>query len=225
MRSSALFVALCFFFLYTQLAVADFSQGFSAYEASSFQVALAEFRKVSRQGDARAQYMLGRMYQHGYGVVANNGVAIDYYRMAAEQGHAKAQYTLGVMHQKGLDLPILQDTVDDSIETGLGPVGAMQGMRTAATHRLGLSYSEAEKWYSLAANQGLVEAQYNLGLMYASGAGIPQNYPVAYFWWAVAEGFGNKRAAEKLGILKLRMTQNDLAEGMRLTNDWRINHR
>ena len=158
MRSSALFVALCFFFLYTQLAVADFSQGFSAYEASSFQVALAEFRKSSRQGDARAQYMLGRMYQHGYGVVVNNGVAIDYYRMAAEQGHAKAQYTLGVIHQKGLDLPILQDTVDESIETGLGPVGAMQGMRTAATHRLGLSYSEAEKWYSLAANQGLVEA-------------------------------------------------------------------
>ena len=225
MRSLALFVALCFFFLYTQLAVADFSQGFAAYEASNFQVALSEFRKASREGDVRAQYMLGRMYQHGYGVAENNGVAIDYYRRAAEQGHAKAQYALGIMHQKGLDLPILQDMADDSIETGIGPVGIMQGMRTAATHRLGLSYSEAEKWYSLAANQGLVEAQYNLGLMYASGAGIPQNYAAAYFWWAVAEGFGNKRAAEKLGILRLRMTQNDLAEGTRLTNDWRRNQR
>ena len=71
----------------------------------------------------------------------------------------------------------------------------------------------------------MVEAQYNLGLMYASGAGIPRNYVAAYFWWAVAEGFGNKRAAEKLGVLKLRMTQNDLAEGMRLTSDWRVNHR
>jgi len=34
-------------------------------------------------------------------------------------------------------------------------------------------YDEAVKWYRLAAEQGLAEAQYNLRLMYKSGHGAP----------------------------------------------------
>ena len=40
-------------------------------------------------------------------------------------------------------------------------------------------------WYRLAAEQGDVAAQYNLGLMYATGAGVPQNYQRAYMWFSL----------------------------------------
>lgn len=35
-------------------------------------------------------------------------------------------------------------------------------------------YKEAFKWYSKAANQGYAVAQYNLGVMYENGSGVPK---------------------------------------------------
>ena len=37
-------------------------------------------------------------------------------------------------------------------------------------------YSEAEKWYRKAAEQGFARAQDNLGWMYYKGYGVQQNY-------------------------------------------------
>jgi TPR repeat protein len=39
------------------------------------------------------------------------------------------------------------------------------------------------KWYRLAAEQGHAKAQYNLGLMYYNGEGVPEDYVIAYMWW------------------------------------------
>ena len=36
------------------------------------------------------------------------------------------------------------------------------------------------RWYRLAAEQGLADAQNNLGLMYANGEGLPDDYVLAY---------------------------------------------
>jgi len=36
-------------------------------------------------------------------------------------------------------------------------------------------HMEAAKWYKLAAQQGDADAQYNLGLMYSDGRGVPQD--------------------------------------------------
>jgi TPR repeat protein len=35
-------------------------------------------------------------------------------------------------------------------------------------------------WYRKAAEQGLSEAQYNLGVMYANGEGVAQDYAAAH---------------------------------------------
>lgn len=205
---------------------AGFSEGLTAYEISDFSAALIEFRGVSRKGgDLRANYMLGHMYQHGHGVAKNNNIAMGYFRIAADLGHAKSQYRLGLMHQKGFDLPTVEELVR-SVETGIGPVGLTRKGRAGNFNtNLGLSYAEAERWYLLAANQGLVEAQYNLGLMYASGGGIQQNYAIAYFWWSLAKESGNQRAGEKLGVLKIRMTQDEFSEGKRLIKQWSLENR
>src|SRR5262245_27961861 len=43
-------------------------------------------------------------------------------------------------------------------------------------------YSEAVKWYRLAASQGFGMAQYDIGYMYAYGRGVQQNYVLAHMW-------------------------------------------
>ena len=199
---------------------ADFDNGVAAYGLSDFAPALREFRSAAQQGDARAQYLLGLMHENGQGVPANNTDAMKWYRMAAERGHAKSQYNLGVMHERGMDLPSTQrsgDVLGEALGVSVAPA------HTA--HRLGLSNSAAVKWYRMAANQGLVDAQYNLGLMYASGSGVPENYVGAYLWWTVAKAYGNEKAATKLNVLKPLMSERDIVEAQRLATDWWEQHR
>ena len=52
-------------------------------------------------------------------------------------------------------------------------------------------YAEAVKWYRLAAEQGDVAAQYNLGIMYDNGDGVPQDYKEAVKWYRLAAEQGD----------------------------------
>jgi TPR repeat protein len=45
-----------------------------------------------------------------------------------------------------------------------------------------LGAAEAAKWYRLAAEQGIADAAYDLGLMYMLAEGLPQDYPEAIKW-------------------------------------------
>jgi ankyrin repeat protein len=66
---------------------------------------LSEPEQRARQGDAAAQYTLGKMYADGNGVPYDYRKAVEWYRKAADQGYAEAQYSLGKMYEHGLDVP------------------------------------------------------------------------------------------------------------------------
>ena len=80
---------------------ADFDAGVTAYDRGEYAVALREFRPLAEQGDARAQFALGYMYDEGNGVPQAFPEAATWFRKAAEQGNASAQYNLGLMYDEG----------------------------------------------------------------------------------------------------------------------------
>ena len=49
--------------------------------------------------------------------------------------------------------------------------------------------------------QGYVVAEYNLGVLYDSGQGVPQDYTKAAYWWGKAAAQGSARAEDGLGVL------------------------
>ena len=51
-------------------------------------------------------------------------------------------------------------------------------------------------WYHRAAEQGHAFAQSNLGVMYAKGAGVPQDYARAHMWFNIAASSGKGYARE-----------------------------
>jgi len=63
--------------------------------------ALRRIGPEARRGNARAEALLGYMYEHGLGVPQSWPAAVDYYLLAAEQGDATGQYLLGLMYDKG----------------------------------------------------------------------------------------------------------------------------
>ncbi len=62
-------------------------------------------------------------------------------------------------------------------------------------------YTEAMKWYRLAADQGDAWAQSNLGWMYRKGQGVPQDYAKAVKWYRLAADQGDARAQYNLGVM------------------------
>jgi len=60
---------------------------------------------------------------------------------------------------------------------------------------------EAARWFTLAANQGLVEAQCNLGIAYLFGKGVAKDYNQAAEWFRKAANKGNHVAELHMGLI------------------------
>ena len=83
-------------------------------------------------------------------------------------------------------------------------------------------YVLAARWYRRAAEQGLAQAQHNLGALYDAGRGVPQDYVRAYAWLnlAAAQGYEPARAARE--ICASSMTEEQIAEAQELTREWEV---
>ena len=54
--------------------------------------------------------------------------------------------------------------------------------------------------YCLAAEQGVADAQYNIGIMYRDGLGVLQNHAEVEKWWRLAAEQGIAKAQVNLGV-------------------------
>ena len=87
----------------------DFQKGLDAAQRGDYTTALKEWTSLAEQGDAKAQFNLGIMYERGQGVLQDYKTAVKWYILSAEQGYAKAQYNLGVMYALG------QGVIEDKV--------------------------------------------------------------------------------------------------------------
>jgi TPR repeat protein len=62
-------------------------------------------------------------------------------------------------------------------------------------------FATAERLFRPLAEHGNAIAQYNLGVMYYKGEGVPQSYPNAVFWYRHAAWQGDASAQLGLGVL------------------------
>ena len=62
-------------------------------------------------------------------------------------------------------------------------------------------YTEALKWYTLAAEKGDAFAQSNLGVMYEVGNGVAVDYKKAMEWYSKSADNGHAIAQRNLGLL------------------------
>ena len=97
-RTSALpiggFLALA---LIAPASAGPLEDGEAAYRIGDFTSAMAFLRPLAEEGNAKAQFHLGRMYAFGQGVGQDPREAVAWYRKAAEQGNADAEYVLAVI--------------------------------------------------------------------------------------------------------------------------------
>lgn len=81
------------------------------------------------------------------------------------------------------------------------------------------SYEEALKWYHMAAEQGLAEAEYALGDMYYRGTGVVQDYETALEWFTKAHDHGHPKAGDACMVMREAIIRETIAENMRNRQD------
>ena len=62
-------------------------------------------------------------------------------------------------------------------------------------------YTQAARLFRPLAEQGIASAQFNLGMMYARGQGVPQDYQAALKWYRRAAEQGHASAQNNLGLM------------------------
>jgi hypothetical protein len=180
-------------------ARADYTAGATAFQAGDYMTALAEWRALAEEGNARAQFGMGVIYEEGGGgVVRDFTLAALWYREAAKRGLADAQFNLGNLYRWGHGV---NQNPRRAVAWYLK--AATQGM-AAAQYNLALSYETgsgaaqnfavAAKWYRMAADQGDVDAQIGLAGLYRFGLGIDRNLDIARAWFEQAVAQGDARA-------------------------------
>jgi localization factor PodJL len=87
-----------------------------------------------------------------------------------------------------------------------------------------MSETEAMKWYLLAAENGITDAQVNLGTMYQNGFSIEKNEVEALKWFTIAAKLGDQDAGTKQEYLAERMTAEDLSTADDAVNAWFNDH-
>jgi transcriptional regulator GlxA family with amidase domain len=131
-----------------------------------------DVRKAAEQGDAVAQIKLFLIYSTGIGVKKDLHKGVQWLQKSADQGNQIAL--------EFINSAVVQDYI--------------------ARHYLnGENYTTAAKWFKKAAEQGIADAQFRLGLMYFLGnKGVPENRQLAISWLKKAALQGHAQAQEFL---------------------------
>jgi S1-C subfamily serine protease len=127
-----------------------------------------------------------------------------WFRIAAAKGDASAQCTLGHLFDDG-SIGVEEESKD---HPGV----------TENYHRK--NPIKAMYWYRRAAAQGNVAAQNNLGVMYAKGQGVPQDYVEAYKWYNLAAAQGLSDAIDNRDEIASDMTPEQIAEAQQLAREF-----
>lgn len=94
-------VFAAFVSLAAPLAAGPLEDANAAFSRGDYLTALRVVRPLAGQGNARAQSLLGTMYENGEGVAQDLAEAVKWLRKAAEGGEVTAQDYLGVLYATG----------------------------------------------------------------------------------------------------------------------------
>ena len=148
------------------------------------------YELAAEQGYAKAQNNLGNLYQEGLGRPRDTILAARWYVLAARQGEASAQFSLGFLYVNDPTVTCASVIPRDCVGMfGEDPDPALGAL-----------------WYRLAAEQGLAEAQNNLGTLYGAGVGVPQDNTLAYAWFSVSADQGNDAVIPNRDLVASRLS-------------------
>lgn len=154
-----------------------YEDGLAAQERGDYAQARTLLQQAADQGDAKAQFNLGRMYGLGQGGPADDAKAAVWFRRAADHGNAGAQFNLSLMYHNGQGLSRNETQAARwrfaAANQGYASAQAAMGAMYAKGQGVPKDEIKATAWYRKAAEQGDADGAFNLALTYLDAARKP----------------------------------------------------
>ncbi|TNF59397.1 MAG: sel1 repeat family protein [Rhodobacteraceae bacterium] len=85
-------------------------------------------------------------------------------------------------------------------------------------YRSGDYATAIREWLPLA-ERGEASAQFNLGVAYSKGRGVPQDFTLAYMWFDIATSLGFEKSEINRDLVALAMTPEEISKGQQLARE------
>ena len=166
---------------------------------------------AAADGNPIAQFQLGLSHLEA----GRDAEAVRLIRLAANQGQAAAQYRLAKLYEAGIGVKVNGKTAKDLLTRSANADNRI------AMHDLGHFFAtgadgaapdlgQAVKWFSMAADRGVLDSQFNLAVLYQGGSGVPRSLEDAYVWYAIAGAQGDKIALQRSESVARELSQENL---------------
>jgi TPR repeat protein len=195
------------------------------------------YRSLAERGNVQAFKRLGYFSYIGYCAKGDWLEAAKWYGKAAAAGDEDAAGSLGHI---GRNWRFMYKTPMDPMIYAMIKRAADQGSAVSQFSLAAINYpigdltfdetkgnlGEALIWYRRAADQGDVDAEVAMGLAYADGIGVPQDFVEAHKWYNIAaprSKYGDIRRdiMKRRDDLALKMTPVQIAEAQKLAREWK----
>jgi TPR repeat protein len=196
-------------------------------ENTDVQRAIHYYEKAAELGSASADTVLGNILASAAQGKPDYQQAVKWYQKAADQGQAEAEFGLAVLYESGQGVPL-----DLQAARRLFTAAADKGF-AEAQYELGTLWEEgkgdaadptmAQHYFQLAAEQGNTRAQFRLGQLLAQDHRSRADRVSAYKWLMLAQSIPESTAV--LANLRKSMSSDEVGQGDRAVDDWRISHR
>jgi TPR repeat protein len=165
--------------------------------------AMEWYGKAAAHGLADAQFNVGWLYENGWGVAQDVELAQTWYQRAAGQGDREAKAALDRLQSRPnppqQTAPSNQPSAPASQLQSLTPTEEKEeGDRYFYNRGVHQDYVKAMEWYRKAADQGLADGQYNVGVLYENGWGVTKDIDQAKVWYQKAADQGDGFARVRL---------------------------
>lgn len=120
---------------------------------------IAQYQMSAQQGDAKAQFQLGRIYYFGDGVDQNKALGLEWMEKAANQGNAEIMHSVAIYHerydnkkaiewfQKAADLGYVKSLQDLGYIYEKGTYGVKRDLEKALSYYLKANTDWSKKQY------------------------------------------------------------------------------
>ena len=161
-------------------------------------------QEVAERGNARAMFVLGRLY-NDVPSIRDKGKARYWMEKSADLGNTDAMCDLGALYVDGHDVPqdyakaieFFEKAAEEENPSALFNLGFMYANGNGVTQ----NYAKAAELYQKAADFGNDFAMVNLGALYRDGKGVPKSDAKAAEWYQEAVNRGSFLAATNLASM------------------------
>lgn len=195
--------------------------------AGDYKELVQKLEILSLKGNPEANYHLGMMHNNGIEYPKDYKKAFELFTKAAEGGDPLGAYKLGCYFEGQAGDAV---KADPQKALKFKRISAVAGYVNAQSD-VGIEYfklkkfSEAAKFWKMAALQGHPQSTYNLSQLYLDGTALPKDLVLAYAYFKIAQllsrGEITQNAQKALDEISSKFTKEQKTKAEKIVSDWK----